>query len=91
MHLSLSPPTPGRVRMRIIRDLQESFDKFPTLGTFLRYKSPTFCIGIPKTMKILRQIPQPWGQNMRTNRYKSPPIALPGGRWELTMIGALLT
>ena len=29
-------------------------------------------------MKILGQMPQPWGQNMLTNRYKSPPIARPG-------------
>ena len=47
-------------------------------------------IGIPKTMKILGQMPQPWGQDMLTNRYKSPPIAQPGvGQWGLTMIGAL--
>ena len=56
----------------------------PLLGTILCCKSPTFCIGIPKTMKILGQMPQPWGQIMLTNRYKSPPIARPGvgGDWQ---------
>ena len=56
----------------------------PLLGTILCRKSPTFCIGIPKSMKILGQMPQPWGQIMLTNRYKSPPIARPGvgGDWQ---------
>ena len=73
-------------------DLQESFDKFPIPGDNFMLQIPTFCIGIPKTMKILgqmpqpwrqkpqpwRQKPQPWRQNMLTNCYKSPPIAQPG-------------
>ena len=71
-------PTPGRARVGIIGDLQESFDKFPTPRDNLCCKSPTFCILIPETMKILGQMPQPWGQNMLTNRYKSPPITRPG-------------
>ena len=50
----------------------------PPLGTILCYKSPTFGMGIPKTMKIYGQMPQPWGQIMLTNRYKSPPVARPG-------------
>ena len=56
----------------------------PPLGTILCYKSPTFCMGIPKTMKIYGQMPQPWGQIMLTNRYKSPPVARPGvgGGWQ---------
>ena len=76
MHLSLSRPTYPRSGTG--GDLQESFDKFPTPGPILCCKSPTFCIGIPKTMKILGQMPQPWGQNKLTNRYKSPPVARPG-------------
>ena len=31
----------------------------PLLGTILCCKSSSFCIGIPKTMKILGQMPQP--------------------------------
>ena len=50
----------------------------PPLGTILCCKSPTFCIRISKTMKIYGQMPQPWGQIMLTNRYKSPPVARPG-------------
>ena len=63
-----APPTPGRAWVGIIGDLQESFDKFPAPGTILCCKSPTFCIGIPETMKILGQMAQPWGHNMLTNR-----------------------
>ena len=87
------PPTPGRVRVgSIIGDLQKSFYKFPTPDDNFMLQIPNIwiCIGIPKVMKILGQMPQPWGQ-MLTNRYKSPPIARPGvGAWGLTMIGALI-
>ena len=30
-----TPPIPGQVRVKIIGDLQESFDKFPTPGNFM--------------------------------------------------------
>ena len=73
-----APPTPRRARVGIIGDLQEHLTNSRPLGTILCCKSPTFCIGIPKTMKILGQMPQPWGQIMLTNSYKSPPIARPG-------------
>ena len=39
-------------------------------------------------MEIYGQMPQPWGQIMLTNRYKSPPVARPGVGGGLTMIGA---
>ena len=63
----------------------------PPLRTILCCKSPTFCIGIPKTMKIHGQMPQPWEQIMLTNRYKSPSRCPTRGRRGLTMIGALHT
>ena len=51
----------------------------PPLGTILCYKSPTWCIRIPKTIKVLGQMPHlAWGQIMLTNHCKSPPIAWPG-------------
>ena len=41
--------------------------------------NPYICIGITKIMKILGQMPpQPWGQIMLTNRYKSLPIVQTG-------------
>ena len=82
------PPTPGWAQVEIIWDLQESFDKFPTPGDNLCCKPPTFCTEIPQTMKIPGQMPQPWGQMMLTNRYKSPTHCPTWGRWELKMIGA---
>ena len=39
---------------------------------------PAFCRGIPKAMKILGQMSQPWGQIMLTNLYKFPLITRPG-------------
>ena len=65
-HLS---STPGRARVGIIGDLQESFDIFPTPGDNFMLQILYICIG------ILRQMPQPLGQNMLTNCYISPPIA----------------
>ena len=53
-------------------DLQELFDKFPTPGDVC--KSP---YRDSKIMKTLTQMPQPWGQIMLTNCYKSVPIARP--------------
>ena len=79
MHLQLSCPT--HIKSGVgwdYWDLQDMFDKFPTLGMILCNKSPTFCIGIPELMKIFGQMPHPWGEITLTNHYKSPLITQPG-------------
>ena len=65
--------------MGIIGDLLESFDKFPTPGDNFMLQIPYILYrDYSKTMKLYEQMPQPWGQIMVTNRYKSPPVAGPG-------------
>ena len=91
MHLSLSHPSYPRSGMGgdyCMGICKSHLTIPPPLGTILCYKSPAFCIGIPRTTKILGQMPQPWGQIMLTNLYKSLSNAT-WGRWGLTMIGAL--
>ena len=88
MHLSLSYPTYPRSGMGgnywgFARVVTISLP-LGAINIILCCKSPTFCIGIAKTMKILGQMRQPSGQIMLTNHYESPPIAWPGvcGDWQ---------
>ena len=59
-------------------NLQELFDKFPIPGDNLMLQIPYILYRDSKNNEILGQMPQPWGQIMLTDRYKSPPISQPG-------------
>ena len=89
MHLSSHPTYPGRAWVGIIGDLQESFDKFPPLGTILCSKSPTFCI-----YRDSKNNENSW-TNAPTlgSKYADKSLQIPThyptlGKWGLTMIGA---
>ena len=58
-----APPTLGRARMGLLGICKSRLTNSLPLGTILCCKSPTFCIGIPKTMKILGQMLKHWGTN----------------------------
>ena len=91
MSLSLlHPTTPGRAQVGINEDLQELLDRFPNPGDdFLCCKSPTFCIGITKIMKILVQMPPTLETNHADNLLQMPTHSPTWDKWGLTMIGAL--
>ena len=79
MRLSMSCPTyPMSCTGGDYWGFARVFDKFPILGDNLMLQIPYILYRDSKTIKILGQMPQPWGQIMLTNRYKSPPITQPG-------------
>ena len=65
--------------MGINGDLQELFDRFPNLGDDFMLQIPYILYRDYKNNEnSWTNAPQPWGQIMLTNRYKSLPIAQPG-------------
>ena len=85
-----APPTPGRARVGIIGDLQESFDRFPTPGDNFMLQIPYILYGDSKNNENLWTNAPTLGTNYAYKSLQIPTRCPTWGRWGLTMIGALL-
>ena len=85
-----APPTPGRARVGIIGDLQESFNKFPTPGDNFMLQIPYILYGDFKNNENLWTNSPTLGTNYADKSLQIPTRCPTWGRWGLTMIGALM-
>ena len=86
MHLSLSrPPTPGRARVGIIGNLQESFNKFPTPGANFMLQIPYILYRDSKNNEDSWTNAPTLGTKYADKSLQIPTHCPTWGRWGLTI------